>query len=99
MTASTRMVTLSLVMTSWGGTFMATVCRVTLRIRSIPKGSRMIRPGPLARPRTRGGAPRPAAEQPPEGVGGQDERRVAEVAEDRHLEHLPDADVRDAVLP
>src|SRR5215216_1841891 len=174
MTASTRMVTLSLVITSWGGTFMATVWRFTLRMRSMPNGSRMIRPGPLGLPRTRprrnttprsyslstetidttpqmmraitprtmrtttqvsmpvlpvqvvrflrwalvchrmlttgviraqigdrglGQAARAAGEQPPERVRGQDERQVAEVAEDRHLEHPPDADIGDAVLP
>src|SRR4029453_752047 len=169
------MVTLSLVMTSWGGTFMATVWMVTLRIRSIPNGSRMISPGPLALPRTRprrnttprsyswstdtidtmpqmiraitattirtttqvsmglslpsrsagsgccasvchtmrasgplaseigdralGQATPAAAEQAPERVRGQDERRVAEVAEDRHLEHRQEADIGDAVLP
>src|SRR5919108_5571313 len=47
------MVTLSLVITSGGGTFMATTCRVTLRMRSTPKGSIRIRPGPLGRASTR----------------------------------------------
>src|SRR5215204_3542679 len=162
------MVTLSLVITSWGGTFMATVWMVTVRIRSIPNGSRMIRPGPLARPRTRpsrnttprsyswstwtmetipqtiraitattirtttqelmgvppvqvvrfrnavaslshpvadrallaqigdralGEAARAPGEQAPERVRGQEERRVAEVAEERHLEQRKEDDV------
>src|SRR5919112_3740009 len=165
------MVTLSLVITSWGGTFMATVWMVTLCIRSMPNGRRMIRPGPLGRPRTRpsrnttprsyslrtdtiettpqmirammamtmrtttqvpmglslpsrssdsgcpasvchrmgtlgpppaqigdrrlGQAARPAGEQAPERVRGQDERQVAEVAEDRHLEQRQETDVGD----
>src|SRR4029450_11989462 len=143
---------------------MATVWMVTLRIRSMPNGSRMIRPGPLGRPLTRpsrnttprsyslrtdtiettpqmiraitamtmrtttqvlmaslpsrssdSGCPasvchrigaigptsaqigdrglgqpaRPAAEQAPEGVGGEDERRGAQGAEDRPLGERP----------
>src|SRR5919108_1979170 len=47
------MVMLSLVITSWGGTFMATTCMFTLRMRSMPNGSMKIRPGPLGRASTR----------------------------------------------
>ncbi len=32
---------------SWGGMFIVTVRRLTLRMRSMPKGSRRTRPGPL----------------------------------------------------
>src|SRR6266508_826949 len=166
------MVMLSLVITSWGGTFMATTCRVTLRMRSMPNGSIRIRPGPLGRASTRpsrkitprsysckteimvataiptrtrttitnrtttpvlidrpsrpgrpipgcrdlvchgmddagapfaqvgdrllGEAAHAARHRPQERVG---ERRVAEVAEDRHLEQRQEAPVGDAVVP
>jgi hypothetical protein len=46
-TASTRMVRLSWVMTSCGGTFMATVWRLTLTMRSMPNGTMKKSPGPL----------------------------------------------------
>src|ERR671918_1084300 len=52
MTASTRTVTLSLVMMSCGGTFIVTVCRFTFTIRSIA-GMIRNRPGPFAPGRTR----------------------------------------------
>jgi hypothetical protein len=41
------------VITSWGGTFMATVCKLTLRMRSMPNGRTVISPGPFGRARTR----------------------------------------------
>jgi hypothetical protein len=53
MTASTRTVTLSRVITSCGGTFMATVWRLTLTIRSMPNGRMKKSPGPLGRVTTR----------------------------------------------
>src|ERR671922_2863371 len=53
MTASTRTVTLSLVMMSWGGTFMVIVWRLTFTMRSMPNGMISTNPGPFARPRTR----------------------------------------------
>ena len=43
-TASTRTVTLSLVMPSWAGTAMATICMLTLAIRS-PIGRMAWQPG------------------------------------------------------
>src|ERR671934_115029 len=60
MTALTLTVTLSSVMTSWGGTSRVTVRRSILTRRSMPKGMISLSPGPLrairrpSRKRTRG---------------------------------------------
>ena len=50
-TASTRTVTLSLVMPSWAGTAMATICMLTFCIRS-PTGRITVSPAPRGRPST-----------------------------------------------